>query len=153
MTHAKERRRGRSWEELRRRRIHLQRQWRFLKGNRRVLLVDCLPDEQEMYGSTLRGNGLEVVTECAADAAIDYALRTAPVAVVVDMSLLGGGMDFVRRLRADPATADVLLIVLSSYVYPEDRRAAEAAGADRFLTKPCLPETLAEEIIRSLNGE
>ncbi len=51
-----------------------------------------------------------------------------------------------RRLRGDPRTRHLLVLVVTGRVFPEDRAAAEQAGADAFLAKPCLPDVLLKAV-------
>jgi CheY-like chemotaxis protein len=56
----------------------------------------------------------------------------------------------VRRLRADERTKGKPIIVLTARVFEPDQVRAHAAGCDIFLPKPCLPDTLVDEIRRML---
>jgi two-component system cell cycle response regulator DivK len=60
------------------------------------------------------------------------------------------GWEATRRLKADTRTRTIPIIILTGYPSTAGEREARAAGSDRYLTKPCLPETLAEEIRRVL---
>jgi signal transduction histidine kinase/ActR/RegA family two-component response regulator len=60
-----------------------------------------------------------------------------PALVLVDMQLPDiDGIEVLRRLRADPATAALRCIALSANAMPEDLRRARAAGFDDYWTKP-----------------
>src|SRR5687768_17399837 len=60
--------------------------------------------------------------------------RVGPLAVVVDLMMPGvGGLEAIRALRADPATAGVRIVAVSA---GGDGAEALAAGADAFLAKP-----------------
>ena len=56
------------------------------------------------------------------------------------------GIDVLRRLRADPATANLPVIVLTATSRPEDRLAALAAGADDVFAKPTDTQLLLSRI-------
>jgi CheY-like chemotaxis protein len=56
------------------------------------------------------------------------------------------GLDLTRRLRTDARTKNTGIIVLTGYDVASVRRQADEAGCDRFVVKPCAPETLALEI-------
>lgn len=70
--------------------------------------------------------------------------RTDPPAVVITDLLLPGchGFEVVRRLREDPATRSVPIIVLSAKIFPADRAKALALGANAFIEKPFQMEEL-----------
>ena len=48
-----------------------------------------------------------------------------------------------RRLRADPLTADIPIVVISAYAFGDEPIRAREAGADLCLSKPCLPSQVA----------
>lgn len=115
-----------------------------------VLLVNCFPDEREMYIHHLRECGHAPVEVCDAADAYEMAVRLRPKVVITDMVLPGGGgLDLIRALRADARTSTTTIIVVSARVFPHDRASALAAGCDLFLTKPCLPQDLAHEVERA----
>ena len=67
-----------------------------------------------------------------------------PELIIADIGLPGeDGCSLMRRIRALPSPAgDVPAIALSAYTRVEDRDAARAAGFDRFIGKPALPQDL-----------
>ena len=57
--------------------------------------------------------------------------------VLLDIGLPGlSGYDVARRLRAEPALADTLLIAVTGWGSETDKRRSAEAGFDRHLTKP-----------------
>jgi CheY-like chemotaxis protein len=79
------------------------------------------------------------------DAALALAFADPPELVLLDIGLPGiDGYEVVRRLRAHPRTAALRVIALTGYTQPQDRRRAEAAGFDGFLTKPVEVAVLEE---------
>ncbi len=72
---------------------------------------------------------------------------TLPDLLILDLRMPeSDGIDVLERLRADAATADVSVLVLSGAVRKADREAAFAAGADDFLAKPFSPRELAQTV-------
>jgi CheY-like chemotaxis protein len=74
---------------------------------------------------------------------VEAALRSRPDAAVVDVGLPGfDGYEVARRIRAAPEGASLLLVALTGYGQPADRRRAEDAGFDLHLVKPVDPARL-----------
>jgi two-component system cell cycle response regulator DivK len=119
-------------------------------GWRSVLIVDDDRDTRQMYGESLQALGFDVKTAASGVEAIRLAVEQQPAVVVTDLRLKGeiDGLEVTRRLRDDGRTKDVRVIVLTGAELDGERERARASGADRFLVKPCLPETLAAEIRR-----
>lgn len=112
-----------------------------------VLMVDDHVDSLEIYEILLRTTGFTPLTARTAEDAFAQACAGRPEVVVADVTLPGAsGVELVRRLRADARTRDAGVIVLTGHGAEQMRREAEAAGCDRFLLKPCLPDVLTSGI-------
>jgi len=60
-----------------------------------------------------------------------------PDVLISDIAMPGmDGYELARRVRQDPALADVVLVALTGHGKPEDRQRAEQAGFNFHLTKP-----------------
>lgn len=117
---------------------------------RGVLVVDDDRDTREMYCESLRAQGFEAMTATSAEEALGIVRHTPPAVVVTDLRFKGSmdGVELARRLRGDSRTRDVRIIILTGAGMGDERERAEAYGCDRFLLKPCLPQSLASEIRR-----
>ena len=118
-----------------------------------LLIVEDHRHTRELYAEYMAFHGLEVATAADGHSALAQALADPPDVIVLDLMLPGiDGWETLRRLKADPRTAAIPVIVVTAH---ELRTllgpAAEAAGADAFLVKPCLPERLAREVQRLLD--
>ncbi len=112
-----------------------------------VLLVDCFADAAQAYARYLRHHGYDIVTECEGSLAFCIAATAQPDVIVSDVTLHHHtGVELIRRLRADTRTRGCLIVILSGHA--EDHDAAERAGCDVFVTKPCSAEQLGAEIGR-----
>jgi DNA-binding response OmpR family regulator len=100
-----------------------------------VLIADDNADHRELLSHALRRSGHEVVTAVDADTALS-ALRTGAFdAALLDVRMPGeSGIELCRRLRAQPETAIIPVMLISADVH----RALDGlhAGADDYLTKP-----------------
>jgi CheY-like chemotaxis protein len=100
-----------------------------------------------MYAEALRFMGFQPITERTGEGGFQRACDLHPDVVVADVMLPGiTGLDLTRRLRDDNRTKDAAIIVLTGRTFGSDEQQAAAAGCDRFLLKPCLPDELASEI-------
>jgi two-component system, cell cycle response regulator DivK len=111
-----------------------------------VLLVDDHEDSAAMYAIGLLATGFQPVTAGTAEDGFERACRIEPDVVVADLSHADISLDLTRRLRSDPRTRSARIIVLTSYALDGIKAKAEAAGCDRLLVKPCLPDVLTLEI-------
>lgn len=101
----------------------------------RVLVVDDVPDVRRMHTWLLYGSGMEVATAENGVQALDAARRTAPDVIVTDVNMpVMDGLDLCRRLRAEAATRDIVVVVVTA---EELDQTAFDAGCDAVLRKPC----------------
>ncbi|HEV8688790.1 MAG TPA: ATP-binding protein [Ideonella sp.] len=107
-------------------------------GGRVVLYVEDEPLNVLLMEEVFRtqpGWTLHVAHDGASG--IELAARTRPDLALIDMNLPDmTGLDVLRRLRADPATAGLLCVALSADAMSEQIAAARAAGFDDYWTKP-----------------
>lgn len=116
-----------------------------------VLLVEDDADSREIYGTMLRHQGYEVLTAESGPDGLEAASEHLPDAVVLDLGLPEmDGVEVARRLRADPRTAGICILVLTVHGQPGDRADAQEAGCDRYIVKPADPAGVGEEIGRML---
>jgi CheY-like chemotaxis protein len=103
---------------------------------RRVLIVEDSPDNRETLRLVVEGWGHEVDVAPDGGAGLEKALAWQPDAAIVDIGLpVLDGYELARRLRTRLGARPVL-IALSGYSQPEDRRRAMAAGFNAYFTKP-----------------
>jgi two-component system, cell cycle response regulator DivK len=118
-----------------------------------ILLVDDFADNREMYSQFLAFSGLRVVEAQNGHEALDKAFALAPDLIVMDLSLPGmDGWEATRRLKADDRTRAIPVIALTGHALAGHSKGAMDAGCDAFITKPCLPERLLEEITSMLKN-
>ena len=118
---------------------------------RRILVVDDFHDNREMYAAYLRFSGFTVDEAVTGTEALEKALATRPNLIVMDLSLPGmDGWEATRRLKTDPTTGHIPIVVVSGHGLEGSVRAAQAAGCDAFLRKPCLPQVLLAEVMKLL---
>ena len=114
-----------------------------------ILIVEDDEDTQYVYRLILEANGFEVLTAASGTDGLRLAREELPSAVLMDVSIPGmDGWTVTRLLKEEEATAALPVIVITAHAFPEDRKRAEEAGCDGFLTKPCEPRVVLEEVWR-----
>ena len=95
--------------------------------------------------------GFEVDTANRGEAALRSAAERPPDVVVLDVMLPGmSGHEVAERLRAEPATAEVPIVMLSARTQDEDRERSYASGAFEYVTKPFEPSDLVDVVRRAM---
>ncbi|HTV00220.1 MAG TPA: response regulator [Luteitalea sp.] len=116
-----------------------------------VLLVDDYADTRELYGTYLRLKGYRIEEAEDGIDAIAKAVDLRPAVIVMDLAMPNmNGWEATRLLKADPRTMAIPIICLTAHGQLAERSRAMAAGSDGFLTKPCLPRVVGQEIRRVL---
>jgi two-component system, cell cycle response regulator DivK len=112
-----------------------------------VLIVDDSLHTRELYSEYLTFRGLKVVTAPDGEAGLALALTLRPDVVVMDLAMPGlNGITVTHRLKQHPRTRRIPVVVLTGYAFRAIQQGALEAGADVFLTKPCLPEDLERSV-------
>ena len=113
----------------------------------KVLVVDDFEDNRAMYAEFLRYSGFDVTEASDGAEAIEKATALRPDVVIMDLSLpIVDGWEATRRLKAEPKTRDIPIVALTGHALEGHSQGAREAGCNRFLAKPCLPETLLETL-------
>jgi two-component system cell cycle response regulator DivK len=81
------------------------------------------------------------------ESGVETALRELPDLILMDIQLPKlSGLDATRRLRSDPKTAAIPIIVITSFALSGDDQKAKDAGASAYLAKPYSPRELLQMI-------
>lgn len=115
-----------------------------------ALVVDDSPDQRMLISALCRNLGLEVVAVRDGESAIAAAAAAPPDIVCLDLMLPTlSGLEVCERLKAQPTTSGVPVLIASARTYPQDRADADLAGADAYVTKPIDPHEFSTQL-RSL---
>ncbi len=115
----------------------------------RILVVDDVPENVRLLEAVLASRGYDVLTATNGLAALEIVASEQPDLILLDVMMPGlDGYAVCRQLRADDDTAVLPVIMVTSSVGEEKRRAIEA-GADDFIPKPFNHEELLTRV-RSL---
>lgn len=118
-----------------------------------ILLVEDHPMNRKLVRDILLFQ-FEVEEAVSAEAAQEWLRTHHPDLILMDIQLPGmDGLTLTRRLKAEPATADIPIVGLSAHAMPRDIEMARQAGCVDYITKPITddPFTFLERIAHSLN--
>jgi two-component system chemotaxis response regulator CheY len=121
---------------------------------RAVLVVDDDPFIRKLVTTTLEDvSHFQLLEACDGVEALEMARRQPPAIVFLDVDMPRmDGIETCRELRADRATRDSTIVILTAAHGDRIESAAEQAGADLFLTKPFSPLELLRLVDR-LGGD
>jgi len=113
----------------------------------RVLIVEDEPDISDLLAFHLRREGYDVSRSRSGIEALQQVRARIPDLVLLDLMLPGmDGLDVCRRLRQDPATAALPIVMLTAKGEEVDRVLGLEMGADDYLTKPFSVLELSERV-------
>ena len=103
----------------------------------RVLVVDDILSNVKLLEAKLTAEYFEVVTAFSGQEALDRMEEHEPDIVLLDVMMPGmDGFEVCRRIKSNPKSAHVPVVMVTALDQPADRVAGLEAGADDFLTKP-----------------
>ncbi len=108
-----------------------------------VLAVDDIPLNLLLVKKMLVGFNFEFRTADGGQQALDAVAERKPDLILLDLMMPEiDGFEVIRRLREDPATADIQIVILSALNSDEDVVRGFDAGANDFIMKPIIMERL-----------
>jgi DNA-binding response OmpR family regulator len=117
----------------------------------RVLIAEDDESLRALMRLTVDIGGIDIDEAADGTSALAAARAAPPDLVLLDWMMPGlSGLDLCRALRADPETADALIVMVTARVTPSDRDEAMAAGADHFVGKPFSPVALLDTVRHAL---
>ena len=107
------------------------------RHGRRILIVEDNTDAREALRQALEMSGHEIFEADSGASGVESALANHPDTALIDIGLPGfDGYEVARRIRLSSENHGIMLIALTGYGSPEDRRRAKQAGFDTHLVKP-----------------
>jgi two-component system cell cycle response regulator DivK len=110
---------------------------------RTILHVEDNELNRKMIRDLLRRTAYRLIEAPDGEAGVAIARGQRPDLILMDVQLPKiSGIEATRRLRAEPATADIPIIAITSFALGGDEQRAKEAGASAYLAKPYSPFTL-----------
>ncbi len=112
-----------------------------------ILVVDDEMQSVKLIGMLLQRRGYEIVAATLGSQGLEKARAERPDLIILDVMMPDmDGFEVCRRLRADPTTAAIPVIMFTAKTMVDDKVTGFQAGADDYLTKPVHPDELATRV-------
>jgi DNA-binding response OmpR family regulator len=106
-------------------------------SRKKVLVVDDEKDIVDLVAYNLSRNGYDAITANDGNAALEMVEKSPPDLIILDLMLPGlDGTEVARRLKADPRTASIPIVMLTAKGEETDVVVGLTLGADDYVTKP-----------------
>lgn len=112
-----------------------------------IAIVDDEQDIRELITVNLKKRGFEAISFCNGHSFIEYAQKTIPDLVVLDLMLPGeDGYEICRQLRSSERLSAIPILMLTARADESDKVLGLELGADDYVTKPFSPKELIARI-------
>ena len=112
----------------------------------KVLVIDDNPETVELAAINLEMEGYEVYSASNGEEGLRLA-EMMPDVILLDIMMPGiDGLEVCRRLKGNPQTRDILVIMLTARTTMEDILKGFEEGADEYITKPFNVEELLARV-------
>jgi two-component system, OmpR family, alkaline phosphatase synthesis response regulator PhoP len=117
----------------------------------KILVIEDDPAISRLVDYSLRHAGYEVIAATNGLEGIRKAHNEAPDLIILDVMLPGmDGFEICHRLRADPDTAQLLILMFSAKAQEIDKNTGLGVGADDYLPKPAAPAEIVNRVEKLL---
>jgi len=115
--------------------------------DKKILVIEDDPATSRLVDYSLRHEGYQVISAANGLEGIRKALNEAPDLVILDVMLPGmDGFEICHRLRAEPATAQLPILMFSAKAQEIDKDTGLKVGADDYLSKPAAPAEIVSRV-------
>ncbi len=123
----------------------------FPGGTKTVLIVEDQLEMRAIHAAYLQHNGYRVLATGNGVEGLRVAREERPDLILMDISVPGiDGIRATEQLKQDPATRGIPIVIVSALPYGSVGRRVLDAGCDGWISKPCAPHRLLEEVSRRL---
>ena len=113
----------------------------------KILIIDDDLDTLRLVGLMLQRQGYEIMSATNGQAGLEKALQDSPKLILLDIMMPEiDGYEVARRLRADPKTANIPILMFTAKTQLDDKVTGFEVGADDYLTKPTHPTELQAHV-------
>lgn len=117
----------------------------------KVLVIDDEVDSQLVAQMLLERCGARVITANNGKEALAMLEKHRPRFILSDLSMpVMDGWGFNAEIQKDPALREIPVIALTAHAMHGDREKAMAAGFHNYLTKPLMPRTFIQNLLKLL---
>jgi len=119
---------------------------------KKILMIDDEKDLVDTLSFRLQAHGFDVISASDGPRGIEKAKADKPDLIILDLMMPGmDGYEVVKRLKADNATTNVPIIILTAAVSPELTQKVCNIHAADCITKPFEPRDLLEKVKKALS--
>ena len=116
-------------------------------GENLILLVDDEPQIHIVFGKMLKNEGFRVESAYNAQEAYDKIANEKPDLILLDIMMPKvSGIEVCNKLKGDPSTKDILIVIVSARDGQADRIEGLTHGADDYISKPFHLRSLVRKI-------
>lgn len=116
-----------------------------------LLIIDNEEDMVSMLSFRLKGRGFDIVIARDGEKGVELAKKNKPDIILLDLMMPRvDGFEASKRLKKDPDTMHIPIVVLSAVVNKNTKEYIEQLGAEGFIEKPFEPEDLIKKIEKIL---
>jgi CheY-like chemotaxis protein len=117
----------------------------------RVLAVDDIPLNLLLVKKMLVRFNFQLETASGGQEALDSIARSKPDLILLDLMMPGiDGYEVIRRLKSNPETANIRIIILTALTSGEDVSKGFNMGANDYIMKPIIMERLLTSVVTQL---
>lgn len=118
---------------------------------KKILVIEDDPATSRLVDYSLRHEGYQVITASNGLEGVRKALSESPDLVILDVMLpCMDGFEICHRLRSEPTTAHLPILMFSAKAQEIDKETGIKVGADDYLTKPAAPAEIVSRVEKLL---
>jgi two-component system, cell cycle response regulator DivK len=119
-----------------------------------ILIVEDNERNLKLVRDVLQVKGFKTIEAGTAELGIELAASSKPDLILMDIQLPGmNGIDALKVLRANPATAAIPVVAVTASVMQQDRTLITEAGFDGYIGKPINIKEFLQSVNHALAGK